>query len=309
MYTYNYKPIYFISKENSKIKSVIPFMFISSVLTGKRIVSLPFTDFCDPIFNSSNDLELTKEFILEYSKNNKFEYVEFRSSDTKFPFNTENYRTDLRHILNLSISNSELFKLFSQNTKRNIKKASKENLSVSIVNSLDGIELFYRIFCLTRKRHGLPPQPFSFFRNIFKYIIKDEYGDIFLAEHDGKVIAGAIYFKFGEKIIYKFGASILDGTNPGINHLVMWEAIKYYNAKGFKEFDFGRTEINHEGLRRFKLGFGTEERMIFTTRFNIDTNKFISADLKTEGFYNKIFNTMPVWILKSIGNMLYKHIG
>ena len=32
-------------------------------------------------------------------------------------------------------------------------------------------------------------------------------GFVILASHQDKVIAGAIYFHFGEKVIYKYGAS------------------------------------------------------------------------------------------------------
>jgi lipid II:glycine glycyltransferase (peptidoglycan interpeptide bridge formation enzyme) len=163
--------------------------------------------------------------------------------------------------------------------------------------------------CETRKKHGLPPQPFLFFENIYKNVISIGMGEILFAVKDEAYIAGALYLKFGKKLLYKFGASYAKHYESRGNNFVMWEAIKKYSSEGFEEFDFGRTEINHEGLRRFKLGWNTEEHFIYTTRFDVNINHFLPADIHTEGFHNKIFNNTPVWLLKIIGNILYKHIG
>jgi hypothetical protein len=46
--SYGYQPVYFVRWENTRLSSVMPFMDISSRLTGRRGVSLPFTDYCNP---------------------------------------------------------------------------------------------------------------------------------------------------------------------------------------------------------------------------------------------------------------------
>jgi lipid II:glycine glycyltransferase (peptidoglycan interpeptide bridge formation enzyme) len=284
-------------------------MQINSFLTGKRIVSLPFSDFCEPLYSSILQADEIVSEIFSYAKNQKLEYVEFRSSETKFPLQSENYRSDLRHILFLDKSENETFKSFSENTRRNIKKTAKSNVVVVIKNDIDGLNFFYEMFCVTRQKHGLPPQPIKFFKNIFEYIIKKGRGDIVLAKHNNQFIAGAVYFKFGEKILYKFGASYPVFNDLKGNNAVMWFAIQKYINEKYKEFDFGRTEINHEGLRRFKLSWNTEERFIYTSKYDIKTSQYHSVKIKTEGFYNRIFNRTPVWALKLISKILYKHIG
>lgn len=296
-------------QEQDEIKALLPAFIIDSRLTGRRLVSLPFSDFCEPLFSSSDDIEQIKKEIFTYSKNKNLSYVEFRSSETKFPFDTQQYRTDLRHILYLNTDEDELLKSFSENNRRNIKKAAKQNVKANIYNSLEGLNTFYDMFCVTRKKHGLPPQPYSFFNNILELIIKPGAGDIILAKHYDKYIAGAMYFKFGKKVLYKFGASYPEHNALRANNAVMWFAIKKYLAEKYEEFDFGRTETFHEGLRKFKLGWNTEERIIYTTRFDIKKGSYQDVHTKTEGIHNKIFGRLPIPILKIIGNTLYKHIG
>lgn len=307
--SYGYKPAYFCTFREDEICSVLPAMQIESRITGKRLVSLPFSDFCEPLFTSLDDSEKLKEFIFDYCEQNNLKYMEFRTSETRFPFETEYFRTDLRHVLDISVGEPKLEKLLSQNTKRNIKSAIKEGLIVREENSSPAIENFYKLQCITRKKHGLPPQPESFFHNIYKYILSENKGTMFFAYTDNIPVALLMFFTIGDKVLYKFGASVTDKMPKGANHLLMWEAIKKYSAEGYKEFDFGRTETDHEGLRRFKLGFGADERIIYTTRFDIKTKSFLPPETKTTGFHNKVFNRLPVSILKLIGNSLYKHIG
>ncbi len=307
--SYSYTPMYFTIQNRTEYASLIPSFRINSYLTGSRIVSLPFSDFCEPLYSSILQADEIVSEIFSYAKNQNLKYVEFRSSETKFPHQSDNYRTDLRHILFLNKSENETFKSFSENTRRNIKKTAKSNVVVVIKNDIDGLNFFYKMFCVTRQKHGLPPQPIKFFKNIFEYIIKKGRGDIVLAKHNNQFIAGAVYFKFGEKILYKFGASYPVFNELKGNNAVMWFAIQKYINEKYKEFDFGRTEINHEGLRRFKLSWNTEERFIYTSKYDIKTSKYLPAKIQTDGFHNRIFNNTPVWALKLISKILYKHIG
>jgi lipid II:glycine glycyltransferase (peptidoglycan interpeptide bridge formation enzyme) len=126
-----------------------------------------------------------------------------------------------------------MLKRFRSSTKRNIKKALREKVTVGKYNSPEAIAAFYRLNCMTRKNHGLPPQPISFFNRIFDFVISQNKGDVFLAHYRNKIIAGAVYFHMGRKAIYKYGASKPRYLNVRANNLVMWEAIKFYgrNAK------------------------------------------------------------------------------
>ena len=284
-------------------------MSIKSWLTGNRLVSLPFSDFCEPLIKDQSKADKIFSEIINHFKDEKLKYIEFRATRKNFPYETDQFRTDLRHILKLDKSETEILKTFSENTKRNIKKAKKAKLILKILNNKTGMDIFFDMNCETRKKHGLPPQPFSFFNSLLENVIIEGLGDILLAEKDGKYIAGAVYLKFGKKLLYKFGASYSEYFDLRGNNFVMWEAIKKYLADGFEEFDFGRTELGHEGLKRFKLGWNTEELSIYTTRYNTEKKEFLPADIKTQGFHNKIFSRSPIFLLKLVGNTLYKHVG
>ena len=283
-------------------------MEINSIITGKRGVCLPFTDYCVPVIPDKTYFKDIMDNIVVFGKNAGWKYIEFRGGEN-FPEDIQASLFFYGHTIDLSPGEDEIYSNFRDSTKRNIKKAIREGVEVRILNTLEATEEFYRLNCLTRKEHGLPPQPFHFFRNIYEHIISKKLGFVVLATYDNKTIAGAVYFHFGGNAIYKYGASAKEHQNLRANNLVMWEAIKWYCRNGFKSFCFGRTEPENEGLLQFKRGWGAEEHIINYYKYDFKKDKFVQDSSRLAGLHNKIFNKMPLPLLKLTGSILYRHIG
>lgn len=110
--------------------------------------------------------------------------------------------------------------------------------------------------CRTRKEHGLPPQPFMFFKKTFEYVILVNKGFVILAKYNGVTIAGAIYFHFGKKAIYKYGASKRAFQRLRVNNLIMWKAIELYCRQGFDFFPSVRLNLLMSGYYNLREGGG-----------------------------------------------------
>jgi len=305
--SYNYKPLYFTEIENNRLKALIPVIAINSILTGKRGVSLPFTDECHPIVDDNDQFIVSLKKLIKYGKKAGWKHIEFRGGQDTFKESptSESYYS---HTLDLDRDEQKIFSTFKSNTKRNIKKGVKKNIKVKILCTLESVKYFYRLNCLTRKDHGLPPQPYHFFEKIYENIISQKKGFVVLAYYQNKPVAGAVYFHFNGQAIYKYGASDKRFQHLRPNNLVMWEAIKWYAQNGFKSFSFGRTEPENTGLLQFKRGWGTTEEKINYYKYNIKENTFIKERSKVKSSY-KLFKIMPVPILRFTGTLLYRHIG
>lgn len=294
-------------------------MEVKSILTGKRGVSLPFTDFCPSIISDENSSKMIFDAVIDFGRKNKWKTVEFRdnlgflfkdtSSFSRQPSAVSlNSNSFIIHNLKLKINPDDVFSKFRDSTRRNIKKSEKKGVRVDVCNSLDAMKSFYRLNCATRKKHGLPPQPFRFFAAIFQHIISAGKGTIVLAFHQGKAIAGAVYFHFSAGAIFKYGASDKNYQHLRPNNLVMWAAIKWYAQKGCQNLSFGRTEFEHTGLRQFKSGWGAEEKSLNYYKYDLTQNAFVSegAGIKTSYPLLKI---TPLPLLKLAGRLLYRHVG
>ena len=338
--SYHYKPLYFTLVNENKLLVLIPVMEVKSFLTGKRGVSLPFTDYCDPIIaeniypgrkkavpcgqgkkyiarvESNDSPEFantayshgTLDCLTEYGRQAGWEFIEIRGGKGIFQ-DIAHSSFYYGHTLDLSQNEEQVFSNFRDSAKRNIRKALREGIKVNVCNSLESIKEFYRLNCMTRKIHGLPPQPYYFFKKIYDYVISKNLGIVVLASYKGKTIAGAVYFHLGEKVIYKYGASDVTYQQLRANNLVMWEAVKRYCQNGYKNLCFGRTEPEHKGLRQFKAGWGAEEHLIKYYRYDLKRGVFTNGASHVTGRYNKAFHNMPVPMLRIIGALFYKYMG
>jgi len=316
--SYGYAPAYFAAYHSDRLLAdrfladrllaLMPIMEVSSFLTGKRGVSLPFTDYSNPIADGSVEPQALLTQALQHGRRRGWKYLELRMGNSSFPSALPS-QTYVGHTLDLTGTAEQIFSRFRSSTRRNIRKALQAGVEVTIDSSPDSIKEFYRLNCLTRKEHGLPPQPYEFFRNIGRHVLLKGFGSVILASYRGKVIAGAVFFHFGRKALYKYGASDRAYQSLRANNLVLWEAIQRYAQRGYQSLCFGRTEMENPGLRQFKSGWGTTEHWIHYYRYDFGKAAFTGSPSNVTGFHNPIFRNMPIPLLEKIGKVLYRHMG
>lgn len=197
---------------------------------------------------------------------------------------------------------------FKSSVRRNIRKAEKEGVRVTIERSLDSVAAFYRLHCGTRRHHGLPPQPWAFFRNIHKHIIATGNGFVVLAGIQDRRVAGAVFAVYRGQAIYKYGASDRSFLHLRPNHLVMWKAIRWCCLNGVRSFSFGRTEQKNKGLAQFKRSWGTFESKLRYFKYDPSVSRF-TRDKKGAIASHGLFRLMPLSVLKMAGEISYKHCG
>lgn len=306
--SYLYTPTYFTLLDNDRIAALLPLMDVRSALTGHRGVSLPFSDQCEPLFNNKYLFRGVFDQIVEFAKKVGWKSVELRGGEG-FLDDAPPCATYFGHTLCLSSNEKDLFSGFKDSNRRNIKKALKEGVEVKILNSFESVTEFVALNNITRKYHGLPPQPYYFFKRMYDHIISGNKGSVAIAYYKNKAIASAVYFHLGDKVVYKYGASDRNYQHLRANNLVMWEAIRYYCQEGYKSLCFGRTDTDNEGLRRFKSDWGTQERIIHYYKYDLKRGSFVTSAGKGVKLANKVFNKMPTCLLNFVGSLLYRHVG
>lgn len=305
---YGYRPAYFMAGDGSNVRPVLPLMEVDSWLTGRRGVSLPFTDECAPLSGDAGSFRRNYADVLRHAKSRRWKYLEVRGSGNLFD-NAPASASFFGHRLDLQAPEATLFSRFDPSVRRAIRKGENGGLTLEFSRDIEAVRDFHRLMRITRRRHGVPPQPFHFFVCIQRYVLAQKQGWVVLARHKGVPVAGAIYFHFGKTVIYKYGASDEKFQHLRANNVVMWEAIKRHAAEGFATLDFGRTARDNEGLRKFKLSWGASEHTIDYVRQNPSTGHFAAAKAPGAGLLARLFQILPDPILRLIGVILYKHMA
>jgi hypothetical protein len=311
--TYKYTPYYYVlEEETGELKAGIPLFLISSVISGKRLVCLPFSDYCFPLGEES-----AIAVLLDSAKNEvnagTASYMELRGwqngkSPTQPDLKTRDYY--LLYMIDLEQGIESLRNSFHHSIKRGIHQAEQRGVTVRITRAEEDMEHFYKLNLATRKKLGVLPQPKAFFTALYRHVISENMGFLVLAESEGKVIAGILFLTYNDTIYYKFNASDESQLQKRPNHLAMWEALKNTDTAKYKHFDFGRCSPEEEGLRTFKARWGAKEIKLpyyfypeikgFTT---VSEN---SLRYKTMRFFSRI---MPKFMFKAAGSLLYKHLA
>jgi CelD/BcsL family acetyltransferase involved in cellulose biosynthesis len=305
--TYGYTPLYFTRLEQGVLTGLVPLMGIRSFLTGRRGSALPFTDVCDPIARDRSEFDRLFGAVVAYAGRSGWKTIEFRGGG-EFLNGPPPASEFLVHTLALDGDEEAVLRRFRPTTRRNVRKSVRGVVAVQRLTSRAAMADFYRLHCGTRRRHGLPPQPWRFFESIQRHVLSGGHGFIMLAAIAGRPVAGAVFFHHRDTVIYKFGASDPRFRHLRVNHRVMWEAIRWGCRHGIRNLDLGRTEPDDRGLLQYKNGWGARARRIAYYRYDVRRQAFASKPSPVRSSYG-IFRFLPAGLLRVTGRLLYRHIG
>lgn len=303
--TYGYTPYYF-NWQNGGRSIRFCLWEIDSWLTGCRAVSVPFADEGQILgVETPVEIETILQTVRQFACERGWKRVEIRGAPEGWSDSASS--AYYAHALDLRPGVNNLFQGCTDSVRRAVRKAERAGVSVEIRKDAAAIEEYFDLHCLTRKKHGVPPQPLKFFRNISRHVIAGGLGFTALARLNGRALAGAVFFFFQGKALYKFGASDprMDAYRP--SNLVMWKGIQQVVENGAETLSLGRTDLDHEGLRRYKLGWGVKEKRISYLQYDPQSETFLAGRSRTSS--NRLFSILPTSVLKQIGAILYPHIG
>ena len=306
--TYGHKPLYLAFSRDDEAPALVPIMEVISPFIGRRGVSVPFSDFCEPLVFGERNQESLVTKLLELGRQRGWQYFEMRGGKGMLPRSAVSGEKYHGHKLDLSVGPQKLFDRFHDSVRRAIRKAKKSGLTVEISNARKAMLDFYRLHVRTRRRHGYPPQPLAFFLNIDEEIMRAGLGFVTLVKKGTSPIAAAVFFCSGSAALFKFGASDERKHEFRGNNLAMWESIKRACEQGFQTLHLGRTSIGDDGLRRFKLSWGTKEEPIAYFKFALRTQSWENRSHNGLKLYTQLFRRLPLAVNRAAGALIYSHL-
>jgi len=304
--TYGYQPIVFSTcPPDQALRDGIVFCDICSWLTGRRLVSLPFSDHCEPLIDADDVPQLSAAFDV-MRRDGRWRYIEMRPRTINLATgpafgSSEDF---CLHLLDLRPSDDQLFSGFHRTaTQQMIRRAERECLVCEEGRGDHLVQTFHSLAAQTRQRQGLPPQPVAWFRNLAAAL-----GDamtIHIATAGGRPIAGIVTLRHRQTMTFKYGASNAAFHRLGAMQLLLWNAIRIARAAGCEAMDFGRSAPGHSGLRIFKDRWGAKRTDLVYWR--------CPPSHPLPGWVARCaahaFRRVPPPLLATVGKYLYRHVA
>ncbi|WP_306441371.1 lipid II:glycine glycyltransferase FemX, partial [Nocardioides massiliensis] len=170
-----------------------------------------------------------------------------------------------------------VLKGMNQQWRRNIKKADKAGVEVtaydgdavvstSSTDRGDVLAAFHDLYVHTAQRDGFTPRPLTYFRTMAAALGSEDADRfrLYLAHHEGDLVAATIAIRVGQRVWYSYGASSTEKRDVRGSNAAQWQMIRDAIAAGARVYDLrGITDTLAEGdaqlgLIQFKVGTGGE---------------------------------------------------
>ena len=286
---------------DGEVLAGVPTLAVGGTLRGRRWVSLPFSDSCDLLKRPGVDPGSLTEALRELVFGSGIRELEIR---TGLPAIGDVYSTNVgsHFALDLPEDPAELHPHKLHRNTRN--RAQRDGVEVVRGSEPSDIAEYYRLHTLTRRRLGVPVQPYRFFDLISERFITTGKGFVASALLDGKVVAAGVYLTHKSTMVAKFGASDPDSRDNGAGYLIDWETMVSACREGYRLLDFGRTDLGADGLRRYKSGWDAVETPLVYSHI---ARRKPDADLPDVGELPKrIIRHSPVWVCRALGELFYR---
>lgn len=334
--TYGFHPFYLVERRQDEWVGGLPMMEVRGILGARRGVSLPFTDACPPLLHATpstganpssstetspsgnpphpspasplNDLAARHPLLdaaVTQGRRRGWRSLELREA-TAWTARVPPSLCFHGHLIDLTGGEAAVLSRFSSATRRAIRKAADSPVRYTLGTDVESVRTYFRLHGLTRRRHGLPPQPWPFFLTLQRRVLQPGHGFVATAWVHDRPAASAVFLHHARAALYKFGASDEDFLGLRPNNGVFWEAIRACLARGCETLDLGRTSLGNAGLRRFKQGWGGTERIVSYARFDLTNGRIVPTPDRTSGWTSRVFRRLPAPVANWVGAQIYR---
>ena len=162
--------------------------------------------------------------------------------------------------LDLTRSEEDLLASMKSKTRYNIRLAGRKGIVIRRGTPAD-FSTIAKMYQETALRDGFTIRPIEYYLDAWQSFYDARMALPLLAEFEGDPLAAVLLVRYGDRVIYMYGASTSRERKRMPNYLLQWEAIRWAKAEGCTLYDFwGAPDEFVEsdplwGVWRFKDGF------------------------------------------------------
>jgi serine/alanine adding enzyme len=254
---FGHRTFYLTATRGGAINGLFPLVLVDG-LVGRFLVSMPFLDYGGVLADEVSTEHSLTEAAIAIAREVGARHLEVRHAHRKeLGLVSRTHKVCLR--LELPDDPARLWEGLGAKLRSQIRRPQKDGCVARIGGSED-LAAFYRVFAEHMRDLGTPVYPVKFFQHIL-----DSFPDsvrLCTTFYRGTPVAAGLLVGFGGSLGIQWGASLRRFNRLGANMLMYWTALEYACARGFRQFDFGRSSPG-TGNFRFKEQWGARPMQLY----------------------------------------------
>jgi len=177
-------------------------------------------------------------------------------------------------LIDLRPGEEELLASFSQTARRNLRKAVAGGVSVEPAEPTGpNLDVMFELMQATDERAHYGLRRRAYYLDYWKAQAQAGQAQLFLARHEGEVLAGIFVTALGRRAWYKDGGSFDVHRELQAPYLLQWEVMRWLKAHGIEKYDLVGVPP------RDRLGQGDSKQGLydFKSKFNPEITEYIGA--------------------------------
>ncbi len=311
-----YPSLCLLHEQDDRVTGVMPVAAVDSMLTGRRLVTLPFSDAGFALADDTATAGALLDRARALRAERRAGFHEMRGlpalrdgSDAPAPDYARR-----GHFYNFIIplsGDAEAVRMTFARTavRQTISKGIKLGVTVRLGGAGD-LDAFYALYVRNRIRHGIPPQPRKLFAAILERPGANTQAMLYLAEHEGRAVAALIMLRHHGVTYAKYEG--VDETRRDLVALypLFWKTIEDAVHAGDRIYDFGRTAADNKGLCEFKQRWGTTQtEMPYYFDPPREGVSVVRSDSLKYRLFTGAFRRMPPALAVRAGERIFRHFG
>ena len=302
---YGHRPFLVCGEDPDGAPFAVPVSIVSGPFGRTGLVSMPYSDFAGPLSAPGMGAVAAGTAAEALGR-----AVEIRSemdiAGTGKPSAFSTYRIDLP-----SDAGEMLQRLPKKSVRYAIGRAERDGVSVRRGDPGDAAA-FHGMMGETRRRHGLPTPPLSFYRELFARMVEPGHGSLYMASGaDGTLIAASLFLWYGRRGYYKYSAGDRSRSAGNAAHLLLWHGVREAIQRGCSDFDLGRVSRGNRGLADMKIRWCGEEVPLYYVTVAPDGG--IEPVDAREGLLMRamraVIPVMPAAVSRMVGSLVYRYFS
>lgn len=294
----------------------LPLYEVRSWLLGRRLVSVPYASWCDPLVESEAQLAALLGAARALADELGCTRIEMRCRErgaSAFPPGWTTTTTWRHHATDLAPEPDILLSGLSRTAvRRFIRRAESQGVEVTTDDHPDALSAFHDDLAANRRNLGLPVIPRRFFTSLRESLAPHEFV-LCVARRGDRRLGAVLGIRSHDVFHLEHAAGNPSARGLGVMQLLYWKALELARTLGCREFSLGRTSPDNTGLLAYKRHWNTREDDLTGIEWHRNGRAEGAGGTRLGAVARPLaswsLERLPVPVCRSLSSLIYGHWG